>query len=70
MAWFGPKGIATMAFSLLVLSSGIDEAETIFNIAALAVVTSVFAHGSTEGMGVAWIYRHSQREVALPKAQE
>ena len=70
MAWFGPKGIATMAFSLLVLGSGVSDAEPIFNIAALAVVASVFLHGSTEALGVAWIYRRSQREVALPRAQE
>ena len=27
MAWFGPKGVATMAFSLLVLAEGFQSAE-------------------------------------------
>ena len=38
MAWFGPKGVATMAFSLLVLSRTIEAGGRIFNIAALAVL--------------------------------
>ena len=27
MAWFGPKGVATMAFSLLVLSRQIEDGQ-------------------------------------------
>src|SRR6478752_27366 len=46
MAWFGPKGVATMTFSLLVLSEGIPAGERIFNLAALVVVCSVIAHGA------------------------
>ena len=37
MAWFGPKGVATMTFSLLVLGRGVPGGERIFNLAALAV---------------------------------
>jgi sodium/hydrogen antiporter len=37
MAWFGPKGVATMAFSLLILSRRIEAGREIFDIAALAV---------------------------------
>jgi len=55
MAWFGPKGVATMTFSLLVLSSEIAEAQRIFNLAALAVLVSVVAHGLTDTPGVDWI---------------
>ena len=36
MAWFGPKGVATMTFALLVLGSSAAEGERIANIAALA----------------------------------
>ena len=36
MAWFGPKGVATMTFSLLVLAEGIPARERIFDLAALA----------------------------------
>ena len=37
MAWFGPKGVATMTFSLLVLGEGFAGDERIFNLAALCV---------------------------------
>ena len=57
MAWFGPKGVATMTFSLFVLGEGIADGERIFNIAALAVLTSIVAHSLTEAPGVAWLER-------------
>ena len=60
MAWFGPKGVATMTFSLLVLASGIDAGERLFDLAALVVVCSVVAHGLTDHAGVAWIERRAR----------
>jgi NhaP-type Na+/H+ or K+/H+ antiporter len=57
MAWFGPKGIATMTFSLLVLSRGLDAGEEIFNLAALVVFVSIVAHGLTDTPGVSWLAR-------------
>jgi NhaP-type Na+/H+ or K+/H+ antiporter len=55
MAWFGPKGVATMAFALFVLGSAVPEGERIANIAALAVLVSIVAHGLTDHAGVQWI---------------
>jgi NhaP-type Na+/H+ or K+/H+ antiporter len=57
MAWFGPKGVATMTFSLLVLGAGLDAGEEIFDLAALAVFCSVIAHGLTDTPGVEWLAR-------------
>jgi NhaP-type Na+/H+ or K+/H+ antiporter len=57
MAWFGPKGVATMAFALFVLGSAAAEGERIANIAALAVLASIVAHGLTDHAGVQWIAR-------------
>jgi NhaP-type Na+/H+ or K+/H+ antiporter len=57
MSWFGPKGVATMTFSLLVLASGIPDAERIFDLAALAVVCSVVAHGLSDQPGSEWMAR-------------
>jgi NhaP-type Na+/H+ or K+/H+ antiporter len=66
MAWFGPKGVATMTFSLLVLAAGIPNAPEIFDLAALVVVCSVVAHGLTDGPGVDWIARRAAaREEAV-----
>lgn len=55
MAWFGPKGAATMAFSLLILGRQLPTGNRIFDIAALTVVVSVVLHGLTETSGIAWI---------------
>jgi sodium/hydrogen antiporter len=64
MAWFGPKGVATMTFSLFVLGSAVPEAERITNLAALAVITSVIAHGLTDTPGVEWVARREPRGAA------
>src|SRR3989440_2096762 len=61
MAWFGPKGVATMTFALLILSRQIEDAGRIFNIAALAVLVSIAAHGATDVAGVGWIARRAER---------
>jgi sodium/hydrogen antiporter len=62
MAWFGPKGVATMAFSLLILSRQIDAGQRIFNIAALAVFASIFLHGLSDTPGTNWMARRSRRD--------
>jgi NhaP-type Na+/H+ or K+/H+ antiporter len=64
MGWFGPKGVATMTFSLLVLSEGIAAGERIFNIAALAVFVSILVHGLTDTPGANAIARHAERAAA------
>jgi NhaP-type Na+/H+ or K+/H+ antiporter len=64
MAWFGPKGVATMTFSLLVLGEAIPAGERIFNLAALAVFTSIIAHGLTDTPGADWIGRRAESEPA------
>ena len=66
MAWFGPKGVATMTFSLLVLSSDFPSAERIFNLAALCVFTSVIVHGLTDTPGSEWLARQEARRAAQP----
>jgi sodium/hydrogen antiporter len=62
MAWFGPKGVATMAFSLLILARRIEAGREIFDIAALAVFASVLIHGLTDTPGTNWIATRSARE--------
>jgi sodium/hydrogen antiporter len=64
MGWFGPKGVATMAFSLLVLNREIAAADRIFDIAALAVFVSIIAHGLTDHPGAEWMARHAEEERA------
>jgi sodium/hydrogen antiporter len=64
MAWFGPKGVATMTFALFVLGSAVPEAERIANIAALAVFISIIAHGLTDHPGAEWMARRAERDPA------
>jgi sodium/hydrogen antiporter len=59
MAWFGPKGVATMTFALLVLAQGFSASEQLFDLAALVVVVSTIAHGLSDKPGVDWIARRS-----------
>jgi NhaP-type Na+/H+ or K+/H+ antiporter len=69
MAWFGPKGVATMTFSLLVLSAGFADAERIFNLAAACVFASVIVHGVTDTPGSEWLARREARAEATRAAQ-
>jgi NhaP-type Na+/H+ or K+/H+ antiporter len=57
MAWFGPKGVATMTFSLFVLGSTVPDAARITNLAALVVFTSIIAHGLSDTPGSEWLAR-------------
>jgi NhaP-type Na+/H+ or K+/H+ antiporter len=66
MAWFGPKGVATMAFSLLVLTEGFPSAERIFNLAALCVLASILAHGLSDTPGSEWVARRAGEPAPPP----
>ncbi|HEY5816494.1 MAG TPA: sodium:proton antiporter [Solirubrobacterales bacterium] len=57
MAWFGPKGVASMLFALFVLKSNVGEGELIFDIAAIAIICSIVAHGLTDTVGARWLAR-------------
>jgi NhaP-type Na+/H+ or K+/H+ antiporter len=62
MAWFGPKGVATMTFALFVLGSAVPDAERIAGIAALTVLVSIIVHGLTDHPGSEWMARRGERE--------
>src|SRR4051812_3493205 len=64
IGWFGPKGVATMAFSLLILDKNIEQGRRIFDIAALAVLTSIIAHGLSDHPGAEWMGRQAEEEQA------
>ena len=57
IAWFGPKGVATVLFALLVLDRGVDGAPLIFDVAAFVVLTSIVVHGLTDTVGTRWMGR-------------
>ena len=59
MAWFGPKGVASMLFALFVLKSDVGDADLIFDVAAIAIIASIVAHGLTDTVGARWMARRT-----------
>jgi sodium/hydrogen antiporter len=65
IAWFGPKGVASMLFALLVLDqAGVTEGALVFDVAAVVIVSSIVAHGLTDTVGARWIERRMERRAA------
>jgi len=57
IAWFGPKGVASMLFALFVVKSDVGHASLIFDVAAIAIIASIVAHGLTDTVGAQWLAR-------------
>jgi sodium/hydrogen antiporter len=55
IAWLGPKGVASMLFSLLVLNSAVPHNALIFEAASFVILMSILAHGLTDTVGSDWI---------------
>lgn len=64
MGWFGPKGVASMTFSLIVLDRQVAAGTRIFDLTALVVFCSIVLHGVTDTPGAEWIARRSERAAA------
>ncbi len=61
LGWFGPRGIASILFGLLVVRSSVLTArEEIFQIVLVTVLFSVVAHGVTAYPGSVWYSRHTE----------
>ncbi len=48
VAWFGPKGFASVVYGLIVLDSDAAGRDEMFHLIALVVVLSILAHSSTD----------------------
>ena len=57
IAWFGPKGVASILFALLVLASTESHRSLIFDVASFTILTSIIAHGLTDTLGASWLER-------------
>jgi sodium/hydrogen antiporter len=62
VAWFGPKGVASMLFALFVLNSQTAERTVVFDVAAFVILASIIAHGLTDTLGARWIEGRMARE--------
>ncbi|WP_449062324.1 cation:proton antiporter [Planomonospora algeriensis] len=54
VAWFGPKGFASVVYGLIVLSSGIAAASQEFQLIAVTIVLSILLHSSTDIVVARW----------------
>jgi sodium/hydrogen antiporter len=64
IAWFGPKGVASMLFALFVLDRSVAHGSLVFDVAAFVILSSIVAHGLTDTIGARWIERRMERENA------
>ncbi|MCY0933877.1 cation:proton antiporter [Streptomyces sp. H34-S4] len=67
-AWFGPKGFASVVYGLLVLQSGIPQAEQAYTLIAVCIAFSIIAHSSTD-VPVARMF-HVNELVGIPDADQ
>ncbi len=64
--WFGPKGFASVVFSLLILkraqASEIDwtRADQLFHLAAICIAGSMIAHSSTDVLMARWFHKEAE----------
>ena len=70
IAWFGPKGVASMLFALFVLNSAVGERELIFEVAAFVILASILAHGLSDTLGTNWIERRIAADPDLSAEDE
>ena len=69
LGWFGPRGIASILYVLLVLEgSAVAGREVILSVVMTTVLLSVFAHGLTAFPGTNWYAQYTQK--ADPDAAE
>ncbi|MEM1179419.1 MAG: cation:proton antiporter [Acidobacteriota bacterium] len=61
LGWFGPRGIASILFGLLVIDrSQLENREEIFAVVLVTVLLSVVLHGVTANAGAGWYSRHAE----------
>ena len=63
-AWFGPKGFASVLYTLWIVNAGIGRADQILHLAALVIAGSIIAHSSTDVLVANWLERHEHPERA------
>jgi NhaP-type Na+/H+ or K+/H+ antiporter len=66
IAWFGPKGVASMLFALFVLNSKAPDRTLVFEVAAFVILASIAAHGLTDTLGAGWIERRVRSQERPP----
>ncbi len=61
LGWFGPRGIASILFGLLVVEGSVlHHREEIFMVVLVTVALSILAHGVTASPGATWYSQHTE----------
>jgi NhaP-type Na+/H+ or K+/H+ antiporter len=69
IGWFGPRGLSSLLFGLLLIIDGVPNAEGLLAIVGVVVIASVVAHGVTATPLIAAYGRAMARET-LPEERE
>jgi NhaP-type Na+/H+ or K+/H+ antiporter len=57
IAWFGPRGLNSLRFALLVVEAGVRGGEALLGVIGVVVIVSVLAHGATATPFASWYAR-------------
>jgi NhaP-type Na+/H+ or K+/H+ antiporter len=55
LGWFGPRGLASIVFALIVINEGVPEARFLAMVVVLTVLLSLIAHGISANPLARWI---------------
>lgn len=66
IAWFGPRGLASLLLTIIAIASGIPDSEEVFGIVSVVVVVSTLVHGISATPLLSW-YARRLRQTDLPE---
>ena len=69
IGWFGPRGLSSLLFGLLLVTNGVPGAEQLLAVAGVVVIISVIVHGVSAAPLAAW-YSRSEMKETLPEERE
>jgi NhaP-type Na+/H+ or K+/H+ antiporter len=69
IAWFGPRGLSSLLFALLVAREGLPRGEELFAVVGIVVVASVVLHGAS-GRPLAALYLRAAASRTLGEERE
>ena len=74
VGWFGPRGLASIVFTVLIVDEALPGVPLISTIVATTVALSIVAHGVTSAWSArrygAWFAAAAARDPAIPEAAE
>ncbi|HEY8169320.1 MAG TPA: cation:proton antiporter [Candidatus Limnocylindrales bacterium] len=74
VGWFGPRGLASIVFTFLIIEEELPNVPLIATIVAATVTLSIVAHGVTSAWGTrrygAWYEAAARRDPSMPEAAE